>query len=162
MASMTLEISTTRDIARQLLRHRSFAFQEFSQRYAPVVNRSIERSARLQDPKNRQASIDIDDADLQAWWSSVQQRVSVDARTTYDEALKRGIAKEVARAVLPEGTTESVLYMAGTIRSWIHYCQLRTANGTQKEHMDVALACQAELLRNYPELTEVLSAKGNT
>jgi thymidylate synthase (FAD) len=156
MASMTLEITTTRDIARQILRHRSFSFQEFSQRYAAVVAPSVLREARLQDPKNRQASCETEDESLQSWWTQAQSEVTRHATEAYEQALERGIAKEVARAVLPEGTTESVLYMAGTIRSWIHYCLLRTELGTQKEHREVALACKAELLTQFPELSEIL------
>lgn len=156
MASMTLEITTTRDVARQILRHRSFSFQEFSQRYAAVVAPSVLREARLQDPKNRQASCETADESLQRWWEQAQGAVSDHAKEAYEQALARGIAKEVARAVLPEGTTESVLYMAGTIRSWIHYCQLRTGIGTQKEHREVAQACKNELVTQFPELVEVL------
>lgn len=156
MASMTIEITTTRDIARQILRHRSFSFQEFSQRYAAVVAAPIVREARLQDAKNRQASSATDDAELDGWWMDAQAEVAVMTHARYVEALRRGIAKEVARAVLPEGMTESVLYMAGTIRSWIHYCLLRVEAGTQKEHRDVALACKAVLLEQFPALAEVL------
>jgi thymidylate synthase (FAD) len=158
MASMTLEISTTRDIARQILRHRSFSFQEFSQRYAAVVSEPVAREARLQDMRNRQDSHETSDRDLTAWWLQAQTTLSENAQSLYREALRRGMAKEVARSILPEGTTESILYMAGTIRSWIHYCQLRTANGTQKEHREVAQACQSELLKHYPELSEVLAS----
>lgn len=157
MASMTLEITTTRDIARQILRHRSFSFQEFSQRYAAVIAAPVLRETRLQDAKNRQASTATDDAALNDWWQGQQASTAVAAQTAYQEALHRGIAKEVARAVLPEGMTESVLYMAGTIRSWIHYCLLRSEPGTQKEHRDVALACRAVLAQQFPALAEVLS-----
>ena len=156
MASMTLEITTTRDIARQILRHRSFSFQEFSQRYAAVAAPSVLREARLQDPKNRQASNETNDEAIQRWWADAQSALSHQARAAYEQALERGIAKEVARAVLPEGMTESVLYMAGTIRSWIHYCQMRTEIGTQKEHREVAQACKDILLGQFPALTEVL------
>lgn len=158
MASMTLEITTTRDIARQILRHRSFSFQEFSQRYAAQVAPPVLREARLQDDKNRQASHETSDEALAAWWQFEQEAVARIAATAYGAALKKGIAKEVARSVLPEGMTESVLYMAGTIRSWIHYCQLRTEAGTQKEHREVALACQAILLQQFPALGDVLQA----
>lgn len=156
MASMTLEITTTRDIARQILRHRSFSFQEFSQRYAAVIAAPVLRETRLQDAKNRQASNATDDAALHEWWQDQQAATAVAAQTAYQEALRRGIAKEVARAVLPEGMTESVLYMAGTIRSWIHYCLLRSEPGTQKEHRDIALACRAVLVQQFPALAEVL------
>lgn len=156
MASMTLEITTTRDIARQILRHRSFSFQEFSQRYAAVDAAPVLRETRLQDAKNRQASIAADDEALHEWWQNAQAGAATDAHSVYVEALRRGIAKEVARAVLPEGMTESVLYMAGTIRSWIHYCLLRSDFGTQKEHRDVALACRAVLVQQFPSLAGVL------
>lgn len=156
MASMTLEITTTRDIARQILRHRSFSFQEFSQRYAAQVAPAVLREARLQDAKNRQASNDTDDAALQAWWQAEQVHIASEAQNAYSNALAKGIAKEVARSVLPEGMTESVLYMAGTVRSWIHYCQLRTEPGTQKEHREVALACKTLLLAQFPALEQVL------
>lgn len=142
MASITMQVDTTRDIARQILRHRSFSFQEFSQRYAKVTDdpnfQFVIREARLQDEKNRQNSIEVEDTDLSFWWSNAQQLVIDQAVEVYNQALERGIAKEVARAVLPEGNTPSRIYMAGTVRSWIHYCQLRGGNGTQKEHMEVA------------------------
>jgi thymidylate synthase (FAD) len=157
MASMTLEITTTRDIARQILRHRSFSFQEFSQRYAAQLAEPVLREARLQDAKNRQASNETDDDALQEWWRDAQASVAGASASIYQAALKRGVAKEVARSVLPEGMTESVLYMAGTVRSWIHYCQLRTAQGTQKEHREVALECQRILIEQFPALGEVLS-----
>lgn len=157
MASMTLEITTTRDIARQILRHRSFSFQEFSQRYATVSEIAEPREARLQDAKNRQASTETDDADLQLWWTLEQGEVAVRAQRVYEQALQRGIAKEVARAVLPEGLTPSTLYMAGTVRSWIHYCLLRTEEGTQKEHREIALACMAVLVGQFPALEGVLA-----
>jgi thymidylate synthase (FAD) len=157
MASMTLEITTTRDIARQILRHRSFSFQEFSQRYAAVVAPPVLREARLQDAKNRQASNETDDMELQGWWASMQALHAKRAAEVYQAALAKGIAKEVARAVLPEGTTESVLYMAGTIRSWIHYVELRTEQGTQKEHRAIALDAKRILLEQFPALAEVLT-----
>lgn len=156
MASMTLEIRTTRDIARQILRHRSFSFQEFSQRYAAVAAEPVLREVRLQDALNRQASHETNDAELQRWWDEAQGALAQQAKRTYQEALQRGIAKEVARATLPEGMTESVLYMAGTIRSWIHYCAMRTAAGTQKEHREIAIACRSVLLTKFPALAEVL------
>ena len=157
MAGMTVEITTTRDIARQILRHRSFSFQEFSQRYAAVVAPPVIREARLQDAKNRQASNETDDDELRMWWENEQRCIGRHSASIYEQALKRGIAKEVARSVLPEGMTESVIYMAGTIRSWIHYCRLRTEPGTQKEHREVALACRGILLEQFPALAEVLS-----
>lgn len=152
MVSACLEIETTRDIARQILRHRSFSFQEFSQRYAdPTQELDFElRDARLQDTKNRQNSIDTDDTDLkEAWW--MRQSMVLDAaRNAYKWALENGIAKEQARAVLPEGLTKSRLYMNGTLRSWVHYCELRMANGTQKEHMEVARACAEVIAKIFP------------
>lgn len=149
MVNMCLEIETTRDIARQILRHRSFSFQEFSQRYAdPTQDLDFEvREARLQDNKNRQNSIETDDERLQRKWEMAQRRVIHEARAAYEWAIKEGIAKEVARVVLPEGNTVSRMYMNGTLRSWIHYIELRSANGTQKEHRDIALAC-AEVIGN--------------
>ena len=149
MVNMCLEIETTRDIARQILRHRSFSFQEFSQRYAdPTQDLDFEvREARLQDNKNRQNSIETDDERLQKKWEMAQRRVIHEARSAYEWAIKEGIAKEVARVVLPEGNTVSRMYMNGTLRSWIHYIELRSANGTQKEHRDIALAC-AEVIGN--------------
>ncbi|MEO8298777.1 MAG: FAD-dependent thymidylate synthase [Burkholderiales bacterium] len=156
MASMTLEIRTTRDIARQILRHRSFSFQEFSQRYAQVVSPPVIREARMQDSKNRQASHDVDDALLQARWAAKQEHVANKAAEAYAWALEHGLAKEVARCVLPEGNTESILYMAGTVRSWIHYVQMRTEAGTQKEHRGIALAARLIVLDHFPALTEVL------
>ena len=149
MVNMCLEVETTRDIARQILRHRSFSFQEFSQRYAdPTQDLDFEvREARLQDNKNRQNSIETDDERLQRKWEMAQRRVIHEARAAYEWAIKEGIAKEVARVVLPEGNTVSRMYMNGTLRSWIHYIELRSANGTQKEHRDIALAC-AEVIGN--------------
>lgn len=142
MVSICLEIETTRDIARQILRHRSFSFQEFSQRYADASQLGFEmKEARMQDLKNRQNSIATDNLALQAWWEERQKRVLNESKEAYQWALDNGIAKEQARAVLPEGMTGSRLYMNGTLRSWVHYIQLRSANGTQKEHQDVALAC---------------------
>lgn len=143
MASATLEIETTRDIARQILRHRSFAFQEFSQRYADPSefgDQFVIREARLQDTKNRQNSIDSEDKALMENWEAAQKSVIAAAEKAYNWALEKGIAKEQARAVLPEGLTKSRLYMQGSIRSWIHFIELRSGNGTQKEHMEVARA----------------------
>jgi thymidylate synthase (FAD) len=156
MASMTVEIRTTRAIAHQILRHRSFSFQEFSQRYAEVLGAPIFSDARMQDATNRQASHETNDAALQAWWAAEQCQVANRSAEAYEGALKRGIAKEVARNVLPEGMTESVLYMAGTVRSFIHYCQLRCQAGTQKEHREVALGVREVLLGQFPALAEVL------
>ena len=142
MVHLTMEITTTRDIARQIIRHRSFAFQEFSQRYAEQTNFTT-RECRLQDEKNRQNSIELenkDDLRIDAFeWSQV--RLWTDALRLYDKAIEDGVAKEQARALLPEGLTPTTLYMNGTLRSWIHYCDLRMANGTQKEHMQVAEQC---------------------
>jgi len=143
MVNLCLEITTTRDIARQILRHRSFSFQEFSQRYAdPTKELSfVLREARLQDKSNRQNSIETDDKRLQEVWEYHQLAVKHAALDAYNWAIKHGLAKEVARSVLPEGMTESRMYMNGTLRSWLHYLDLRTKNGTQKEHVEVALAC---------------------
>jgi len=157
MASACIEIETTRDIARQLLRHRSFSFQEFSQRYADIrdlSNNFILRKARLQDNKNRQNSIETDDADLQSAWNVLQQEVIDKAEEAYAWAIANGIAKEQARAVLPEGNTVSRLYVNGTIRSWIHYIELRSANGTQKEHMKLAVEVAKAIGSIYPKALE--------
>ena len=140
IVSVTMEINTTRDIGRQILRHRTFSFQEFSQRYA-VSEQFEHRDARLQDEKNRQNSIETDDKRLIEKWNMEQSKVMNEAKKVYKWALDNGIAKEQARAVLPEGNTMSTIYMAGTLRSWIHYCQLRMGHGTQKEHMDIAKKC---------------------
>jgi len=153
MVSVTMEIKTTRDISRQIIRHRSFSFQEFSQRYA-VSENYVDREARLQDPKNRQNSVETDDRALQEDWNMKQHEVVNKAREVYEWALKKGIAKEQARAVLPEGNTETTLYMSGTLRSWVHYCQLRMANGTQKEHMDIARECWEVISYHFPDVAE--------
>ena len=152
MVNVCLEITTTRDIARQILRHRSFSFQEFSQRYADPVKELnfVFREARLQDTKNRQNSIKTDDIMLQARWDNIQADVIQAAKDAYTWAIENGIAKEQARAVLPEGLTESRLYMNGTVRSWIHYISLRKENGTQKEHADIALACAEVISKVFP------------
>jgi thymidylate synthase (FAD) len=155
MVHMTMEIITTRDIARQIIRHRSFAFQEFSQRYAEQTNFET-RECRLQDEKNRQNSVDTDDRVLKEWWSMEQAKVKNLAERSYKEALKQGIAKEQARALLPEGMTESTLYMAGSLRSWIHYCELRRGNGTQKEHMIVADQCWDIITQHFPQVVKAL------
>lgn len=157
MAHAIIEVETTRDIARQILRHRSFSFQEFSQRYAdPTAEDSglgfITREARLQDNKNRQNSIEVDDDELKAQWQAMQDHLIEIVETAYTWAIDNGVAKEQARAVLPEGLTKSRLYMSGTIRSWMHYCDLRCAHGTQKEHMEVASACRQELKKVFPIL----------
>jgi thymidylate synthase (FAD) len=155
MASACLEIQTTRDIAHQIVRHRSFSFQEFSQRYANPDEQGdmFEYSeARLQDPKNRQNSIKTDDGKLQLEWEQAQRRIGVLAKKEYDWAIKKGIAKEQARKVLPEGITKTTLYMNGTIRSWIHYVELRGANGTQQEHMDIAHACADAIAKIFPNI----------
>jgi len=152
MVSACLEIDTTRDIGRQLLRHRSFSFQEFSQRYAdPTKDMSfVRRGARLQDPKNRQNSIDAASQVVQDLWDIKQQEVINKAREVYEWAIKEGIAKEQARSVLPEGNTMSRLYVNGTLRSWIHYIQLRAENGTQQEHMDIAKAVGKVIYEIFP------------
>ena len=165
---ITMEIVTTRDIARQILRHRSFSFQEFSQRYAEVQEDFEVREARLQDPKNRQNSIELDTEDFgkggnqtpqerlyEDWWMR-QRSVINEAKKQYKWALEQGIAKEQARAVLPEGNTVSTLYMAGSLRSWIHYCELRRGHGTQKEHMVVANQCWEILKGHFPAIAEAI------
>lgn len=157
MVNVCLEIETTRDIARQILRHRSFSFQEFSQRYA-VADLGFEfKEARLQDEKNRQNSIEVDDLGLQANWETQQDYVIHAAQKAYRWALENGIAKEQARAVLPEGVTTSRLYMNGTLRSWVHYIQLRSEKGTQKEHREIALACAKAIEPIFPMITEFVS-----
>ena len=152
MVSACMEIETTRDIARQILRHRSFSFQEFSQRYADPTKdlEFVTREARLQDEKNRQNSVEVDDPKLQQEWDTLQEMVIEDARAAYQWAISKGIAKEQARSVLPEGLTMSRMYMNGTLRSWVHYIELRSANGTQKEHMEVAQACAVEIAKIFP------------
>ncbi len=156
MVSACLEIETTRDIARQILRHRSFSFQEFSQRYAdPTKDLDfVLREARLQDTKNRQNSIATDDAELQAWWDAKQKFIIDTVRSTYAEAIEKGIAKEQARAILPEGNTVSRLYMNGTLRSWVHFIELRSANGTQLEHQLVAKECACAIAEVFPMVSE--------
>ena len=159
MTSACLEINTTRDIARQILRHRSFSFQEFSQRYANPAefgDQFVVREARLQDTKNRQNSIDVEDLELQAWWDAQQKFVIDHVSRIYQEAIDRGIAKEQARAILPEGNTKSRLYANGTIRSWIHYIELRAANGTQKEHMEIARECAKVIAKIFPLANDIL------
>ena len=154
--SLTIEIETTRDIARQFLRHRSFSFQEFSQRYAdPTQDLGfVTRETRLQDTKNRQNSIENNDNQLDISWQAKQQQIIHESRLAYKWAIENGIAKEQARSVLPEGNTVSRLYAAGTLRSWYHYCQLRMANGTQKEHMMIAKECWGLIVEEFPILME--------
>ena len=158
MVNVVMEINTTRDIARQILRHRSFAFQEFSQRYAdPTKDLGFElREARLQDTKNRQNSIETDDGYLKQEWDNKQAAVVFQAKEAYEWAIENGIAKEQARAVLPEGNTQSRMYMNGTLRSWIHYCELRRANGTQKEHREVADDCWKIIAEKFPNVAAAL------
>ena len=157
MVSICVEIECTRDIARQILRHRSFSFQEFSQRYA-VADLGFEyKEARIQDTKNRQNSIPTEDARLQQLWTTMQDKVADTAETAYQWAIDNGIAKEQARAVLPEGMTVSRLYMNGTLRSWVHYIQLRSGNGTQREHQEVALMCAEAIKPIFPMIEEFIS-----
>ena len=159
MASACMEVETTRDIARQMLRHRSFSFQEFSQRYAdPTKDLDfVLREARLQDTKNRQNSIETEDPALQAWWDAKQKFIIENVRQIYGEAIERGIAKEQARAILPEGNTVSRLYMNGTIRSWIHFIQIRSGNGTQKEHMEIAREVAKAITEIFPMANDFVS-----
>jgi thymidylate synthase (FAD) len=160
MVSACIEIETTRDIARQILRHRSFSFQEFSQRYAdPTKDLDfVTREARLQDTKNRQNSVELDvDSELHYAWEKKQELLINTAKETYKWAIDNGIAKEQARAVLPEGNTVSRMYMNGTLRSWVHYIELRSANGTQKEHMNVAQACAVEIAQIFPLIGDILN-----
>jgi thymidylate synthase (FAD) len=165
MASATVEVETTRDIARQLLRHRSFSFQEFSQRYADPASMGeqfVTREARWQDKKNRQNSVDFDmtrpfDKDISREWYAHQQRVIETAKSAYEWAVKNGIAKEQARVVLPEGNTVSKLYVNGTLRSWIHYIELRSSNGTQKEHMELAREIGKAIAEIFPMTKEFIN-----
>ena len=159
MVSACMEITTTRDIARQILRHRSFSFQEFSQRYAdPTTDLEfVTRSGRLQDPKNRQNSIEHDDNLLENEWYRAQQRVIYAAKREYEWAIKNGIAKEQARAVLPEGLIQSRLYMNGTLRSWIHFIELRSGNGTQLEHQAVAVECARAIAAIFPMAQDLVA-----
>ena len=157
MVSACIEITTTRDIARQILRHRSFSFQEFSQRYADPTKdlNFVYREARLQDPKNRQNSIETDDEMLKAKWENMQASIIQASKLAYEWAIEHGIAKEQARAVLPEGLMESKLYMNGTIRSWVHYIELRSENGTQLEHKLIALECAKVISKIFPLATDL-------
>ena len=155
MVSVTMEITTTRDISRQIIRHRSFSFQEFSQRYAKSTNFET-RECRLQDEKNRQNSIETEDRELAESWNLAQKTVINAANDAYQWALENGIAKEQARAVLPEGNTETTLYMSGTLRSWVHYCKLRMANGTQKEHIEIAEQCWDVISQHFPDVAKAV------
>ena len=159
MASVCIEIETTRDISKQILRHRSFSFQEFSQRYAEPGDLSdfVLREARMQDTENRQNSIECDNAHIAAFWENSQRNVISAARTAYEYAIKSGIAKEQARAVLPEGCTPTRMYMNGTLRSWLHYIEIRSGVETQKEHREIALACAEEIKSIFPMVTEFIS-----
>ena len=159
MASACLEIATSRDITRQILRHRSFSFQEFSQRYADVsmLSGMVERECRMQDISNRQNSLPCEDETTRLSWQWMQERVWIIAEEHYKAALVAGIAKEQARAVLPEGLTVSRMYMNGTLRSWIHFIELRSANGTQKEHQEVALACAQAIAQIFPMAAELVA-----
>jgi thymidylate synthase (FAD) len=157
MANVCMEIETTRDIARQILRHRSFSFQEFSQRYA-VAQGFVFSEARMQDNKNRQNSLDTDDLYLNNWWNAAQVRVQCEAELMYKAALEKGIAKEQARKLLPEGLTMSKMYMNGTLRSWLHYVDIRCDKATQKEHREVAEKCRDELTKLFPNTMEAFNA----
>lgn len=157
MANVCMEIETTRDIARQILRHRSFSFQEFSQRYAAVQGFELSE-VRLQDIRNRQNSIEVGDSDLHSWWFKAQQRIRDDAELVYNMALAKGVAKEQARKLLPEGLTMSRLYMNGTLRSWLHYVDIRCDKATQKEHREVAEKCRDELTKLFPNVMEAFNA----
>jgi len=162
MVNVCMEIETTRDIARQILRHRSFSFQEFSQRYATAESFGV-RECRKQDVVNRQNSIELDilgnddDRYLATWWDGVQQRLTKEAEFLYQAALSKGVAKEVARSLLPEGLTTSRMYMNGTLRSWIHYIDIRCDKATQKEHREVAEQCRDIIFEHFPSLEEVLN-----
>lgn len=153
--NITMEIEVPRDIARQILRHRSFSFQEFSQRYAESTN-FVTRECRMQDTKNRQNSLPCDNAVLETWWELEQLKLNSFIEALYKKSLDMGIAKEAARVILPEGLTMSKMYMNGTVRSWLHYCSLREANGTQLEHQDVAIKCKEEVVKYFPFLKEVM------
>lgn len=154
MVNVCMEIVTTRDIARQILRHRSFSFQEFSQRYA-IATSFISAEARMQDEKNRQNSLEIDDVALQGWWTDVQERMIKEASLLYQLALDRGLAKETARKVLPEGLTESTMYMNGTLRSWLHYIDIRCDKATQKEHRLIAEQCRDIIKQQFPSIKDL-------
>jgi thymidylate synthase (FAD) len=155
MVSVTMSITTTRDISRQIIRHRSFSFQEFSQRYAVSTNFET-RECRLQDQSNRQNSVETEDRELAEWWRMAQKELIQKTKLVYQTALDHGIAKEQARAVLPEGNTETTLYMSGTLRSWIHYCKLRMSNGTQLEHKKIADQCWDVLSQHFPDVAKAV------
>ena len=155
MVNVCMEIETTRDIARQILRHRSFSFQEFSQRYAVSEGFIQTSQVRLQDEKNRQNSLYTDDVSLQYWWEGVQRRIVDEAKFLYSAALDKGVAKEVARKLLPEGLTMSKMYMNGTLRSWLHYIDIRCDSATQKEHRDVANQCRDIIFAEFPTIKEL-------
>ena len=157
MVNVCMEIETTRDIARQILRHRSFSFQEFSQRYAVSEGFVNTSEVRLQDDKNRQNSLYSDDLSLQYWWEGIQRRVTDEAKFLYTAALDKGIAKEVARKLLPEGLTMSRLYMNGTLRSWLHYIDIRCDSATQKEHREVAEQCRDIIFAEFPAIKDVVN-----
>jgi thymidylate synthase (FAD) len=158
MVHISMEIKTTRDIARQILRHRSFSFQEYSQRYAdPTKDLGfVTREARLQDAKNRQNSIEVDDKTIETEWEHIQRRMIYHAKKDYNAAIKLGMAKEQARALLPEGLTESTILMSGSLRSWVHYCQLRMDKATQKEHRIVAEQCWDIIAHHFPDVKKAL------
>ena len=162
MVNVCMEIETTRDIARQILRHRSFSFQEFSQRYAVAEGFIQNAQARLQDEKNRQNSLYTDDISLQNWFEGAQRRLITEAKFLYTSALDKGIAKECARALLPEGLTISKMYMQGTLRSWLHYVDIRTDVATQKEHRDVAVQCAKILEEHFPSVMEAFNGTRQT
>jgi thymidylate synthase (FAD) len=157
MVNVCMEIETTRDVARQILRHRSFSFQEFSQRYAVSEGFIQNSQARMQDTKNRQNSLYSDDISLQNWFEGAQRRLVEEAKFLYTAALDKGIAKECARVLLPEGLTMSRMYMQGTLRSWLHYVDIRTDVATQKEHRDVAVQCAKILEEHFPNVMEALN-----
>ena len=162
MVNVCMEIETTRDIARQILRHRSFSFQEFSQRYAVSEGFIQTSQARMQDEKNRQNSLYTDDISLQYWWEGAQRRVLDEAKFMYMNALDKGIAKEVARKLLPEGLTMSKMYMNGTLRSWLHYIEIRCDSATQKEHRDVAEQCRDIIFTEFPTIKELYGEAGSS
>lgn len=157
MVNVCMEIETTRDIARQILRHRSFSFQEFSQRYAVSEGFIQDSEVRLQDPVNRQNSLYADDMSLQYWWEGIQRRIITEAKFLYTSALEKGIAKEVARKLLPEGLTMSKMYMNGTLRSWLHYIDIRCDEATQKEHRLVANQCREIIFEQFPTIKGIYS-----
>ena len=162
MVNICMEIETTRDIARQILRHRSFSFQEFSQRYAVSEGFIQDSQARLQDTKNRQNSLYTDDISIQNWFEGAQRRLVTEATFLYSAALDKGIAKECARVFLPEGLTVSKMYMNGTLRSWLHYIDIRCDSATQKEHRDVANQCRDIIFSEFPSIKELLNEQASS